>query len=646
MIRRAMSATTQPLDAATLTCVQKLRDQLRYYAVTEIAGRPFLITQNDKVIVNRLKDVKVGDVLKLDRVREIGSKDYSLVGQPYVQDSIYDIQATVLEHTKSKLIQIGLLQLTILSNKVLESRQLSLLKNVVFLLVLYHYWGRLYAKVFVGGPVRALYDFKDHLKKVVFRLMRRIPSIQAKIDAELGKTILEMEHSMFSKEGDITHHNQLPTKGLTKEQVLESLRKLQNMECADWKSGRVSGTIYHGGNDLTELLAEAYGMFAVANPLHPEVFPGIRRMEAESVAMVLHMYNAPATGCGTMTSGGTESIIMACKTYRDMYKDLKGIHQPEMVVPVTIHAAFMKAAGYFNIKIITVPVDPVTYKVDVKRMARAITRNTVMIAGSAVNFPHGIADDIVALGQLAKKHNIGLHVDCCLGSFIMPFLEKAGLPTTPFDFRVDGVTSISCDTHKYGFAAKGSSIIMYRYPSIRKYQYFLSADWTGGIYASPSVAGSRPGALIAGCWAALMKMGEDGYLDSCQQIIDARRRIQTGIESIPQLHVKGDPIGPVVAFGAQETMNVYDVGDKLSSRGWNISPLQNPPALHISVTMLWVDSADQFIKDLKESVDELVNNPGSGKGNTASIYGTAASIPDKSIVEDVAASFIDLLYKA
>ncbi|SAM03489.1 hypothetical protein [Absidia glauca] len=432
-------------------------------------------------------------------------------------------------------------------NHLLNHPRLVLLKNVVFLLVLYHYWGRFYAKVLVGGPVRALYDLRDTIKK--------------------------------------------------------------NLKCADWKGGRVSGTIYHGGDELTELLAEAYRMFAVANPLHPEVFPGIRRMEAESVAMVLAMYNAPSTGCGTMTSGGTESIVMACKTYRDMYKDLKGIRDPEMVVPITIHAAFMKAAGYFNIKLITVPVDPITYKVDIHRMAKAITKNTVMIAGSAVNFPHGIDDDIVALGQLAKKHNIGLHVDCCLGSFIMPFLEKAGFPTTLFDFRVEGVTSISCDTHKYGFAAKGSSIIMYREPKIRKYQYFLSADWTGGIYASPSMAGSR-------------------------------------IEAIPQLHVIGNPIGPVVSFGSQASMNIYDVGDKLSSRGWNISPLQNPPALHVSVTLLWTHSADQFIKDLKASVDDLVADPESGKGGTASIYGTAASIPDKSIVEDVAASFIDLLYKA
>ncbi|KAI8365363.1 sphingosine-1-phosphate lyase [Radiomyces spectabilis] len=532
------------------------------------------------------------------------------------------------------------------TSRILDNPKWNHLKNIVFFLVVINYWCKFYSKVVVGGPVRAVKDFKAHIMSVFFRQLRRLPSVQAKIDAELNKTLAEMEHSMTSREGDIVPNYKLPLHGLQNDQVLERLQALRKMKARDWEGGRVSGTIYHGGEDLTNLLAEAYRLFAVSNPLHPEVFPGVRRMEAESVAMVLSMYNAPVTGCGTMTSGGTESIIMACKAYRDMYKDLKGIRYPEMVVPETIHAAFMKAAGYFNIKLIMVPVDPVTYKVDVKKMGRAITRNTIMIAGSAVNFPHGIADDIVALGKLAKKHKVGLHVDCCLGSFIMPFLEKAGFPTTPFDFRVDGVTSISCDTHKYGFAAKGSSIVMYRDKVIRKYQYFLCADWTGGIYASPSVAGSRPGALIAGCWAALMKMGEDGYLDSCKKIVGARSKIEAGIREIPQLHVKGDPISSVVAFGANDPINIYDVGDELSKRGWDVSALQNPPALHISVTLLWVPSADQFVEDLKDVVLHLVANPTGNKGSTAAIYGTAASIPDKSIINDVAAGFIDLLYKA
>ncbi|GAB5592627.1 Dihydrosphingosine phosphate lyase [Umbelopsis nana] len=528
----------------------------------------------------------------------------------------------------------------------LNQPRLGRLKNVVFVLVLIHYWSRLYSKVLVRGPIRAGKDAYAYCLKLFFRQLRRLPAVQAKIDAELSKTLKDLEHSVLSREGNTKRYLSLPKEGMSKEEVRENLKRFQSMEDVDWAGGRVSGAIYHGGDELTDICTEAYRMFSVSNPLHPEVFPGVRRMEAESVAMVLNMYHAPKTGCGVMTSGGTESIIMACKAYRDMGKDLKGIVDPEMVIPETAHAAFMKAAGYFNIKLITVPVDPVTMKADVKRMGRAINRNTVMIVGSAVNFPHGIADDIVALGKLAKRHKIGLHVDCCLGSFVMPFLEKAGFPTTLFDFRVDGVTSISCDTHKYGFAPKGSSIVMYRHPAIRKYQYFLCADWTGGIYASPSVAGSRPGALIAGCWTALMTIGEAGYLDSCKKIVGARREIQAGVEEIPELFVLGNPIGPVISFAAKEPLNVYDVGDKMSKRGWNISALQNPAALHVSVTLLWVASAKQFVADLKEVVAGLVADPKSGNGNTAAMYGTAATIPDKTIIEDVAAGFVDLLYKA
>lgn len=249
--------------------------------------------------------------------------------------------------------------------------------------------------------------------------------------------------------------------------------------------------------------------FVLANPLHPDVFPGVRRMDAEVVAMVLSMYNAPpGQGVGTTTSGGTEvrrlhsaesiatlmtaqSILLACKAHRDWAKAVKGITEPEIVLPRSAHAAFDKAGAYFKIKIHHIPVDPITRKVQLHRVKRAINKNTIMLVGSAVNFSDGVADDIPALGALAIKNRIGLHVDCCMGSFIVPFLEKAGFPTSPFDFRVQGVTSISCDTHKYGFAPKGSSVIMYRDKALRRYQYYTSSDWAGGVYASPTLAGSR-----------------------------------------------------------------------------------------------------------------------------------------------------------
>ncbi|KAJ3101100.1 hypothetical protein HDU96_010129, partial [Phlyctochytrium bullatum] len=354
-------------------------------------------------------------------------------------------------------------------------------------------------------------------------------------------------------------------------------------------------------------------------------------MEAEVVSMCLNMFNAPEGACGTVTSGGTESLLMAIKTYRDMARRLRNVTEPEMVVPVTIHAAFDKGADYFGVKIIHIPVDSATGMVDVEKVRRAINGNTIMLAGSAPNFPHGIIDNIPALAALAKQHGIGMHVDCCLGGFIVPFMEKAGFPL-PYavDFRVDGVTSISCDTHKYGFAPKGSSVIMYRSKEIRNYQYFVATEWPGGVYASPSVAGSRPGALIAGCWTAMVHMGENGYVESTRKIVAASRKLTEGIKAIPGLRVIGDPLLSVVAFDAESPLNVYAVGDLLSRKGWHLNMLQYPPAVHIACTLLTVPVVDNLLRDLQEAIDVLRRDPSAGQGDLAAIYGTVASIPDRS----------------
>ncbi|KIJ07716.1 hypothetical protein PAXINDRAFT_182408 [Paxillus involutus ATCC 200175] len=373
--------------------------------------------------------------------------------------------------------------------------------------------------------------------------------------------------------------------------------------------------------------------------------------------MCLRMYNNPQ-GAGTMTSGGTESIVMAIKTYRDWARDVKGITEPEMVIPATAHAAFDKGAAYMGVKVHMVPVDPVTRKVDLKRVRRAINCNTILLAGSAINFPDGNQDDIVALGKLATKYNVGLHVDCCLGSFIVPFLERAGLADGedggsryklhPFDFRVLGVTSISCDTHKYGFAPKGSSVIMYRDAALRRYQYYITPDWTGGVYASPSLSGSRPGALIAGTWAAMQYMGSDGYLESCRQIVTCARRIANTItNSIPELYVLGSPPASVVAFASKDKdVKIYEVGDKMSKKGWHLNALSGPAAVHIACTRLTLAVVDTFIADLKASVEEAKMAP-SGKGTMVALYGLgSSSAVGPTIVGEVAGIFLDTLYKA
>ena len=281
-------------------------------------------------------------------------------------------------------------------------------------------------------------------------------------------------------------------------------------------------------------MTEAYRKFALSNPLHPDIFPSVRKMESEIVSMVVNMHNGDRNCCGSVTSGGSESIIMALKTHRDWARDIKGINKPEMfvfltrIVPVSAHAAFDKGAHYFDIKIVHVPVLS-GGEADINKMAAAITCNTIMLVGSTPSFPHGALDDIPALAKLAKKHKIGLHVDSCLGGFLVPFMQDAGYPL-PFnvDFRIDGVTSISCDSHKYGFAPKGTSVVMYNSKQLRKYQYFQQMDWPGGVYGSPTMAGSRPGALSAGCWAAMLHFGHEGYVNATRSIIDCSRKIAAG----------------------------------------------------------------------------------------------------------------------
>ncbi|KAJ1966761.1 Dihydrosphingosine phosphate lyase, partial [Dimargaris xerosporica] len=428
----------------------------------------------------------------------------------------------------------------------------------------------------VSGTCRYLYQSTANW---VVKSLRTLPGADRMVHQQVSTTIASIEKQVAPDIPGLATYTALPANGLSDDQVVHELERRHQLD-THWRDGKQSGTVYHGGEALGALVAKAYAMFSVANPLHPDVFPGLRKMEAEVVAMVLQMYNAPPEAVGTTTSGGTESIIMSVRAHLVWARQCNGIKShPEMVVPVTVHAAFEKAAEYFGITLIQVPVDAVTQKVDLTSVKRAISRNTIMIVGSAPNFPNGVIDDIKGLSDLAVKYRVGLHVDCCLGGFLLPFMAQAGygdhLP--PFDFRLPGVTAISCDTHKYGFAPKGSSVILYRSKTLRHCQYFVTTDWTGGIYASPTIAGSRPGALIAGCWAAMVRMGEQGYIDATRQIIEAARQVKWGIQdTLPELYLVGDPWVSVVAFSAHEPLSIYGINDVMNTKGWGLSVLQFP----------------------------------------------------------------------
>ncbi|KAJ9121418.1 hypothetical protein QFC24_004756 [Naganishia onofrii] len=469
-------------------------------------------------------------------------------------------------------------------------------------------------------------DGVARIKKAVVSLLLRLPSSRAKLTTELAQTRRQLELKLVplpeSLPEGLHYQAVLPLEGKSADWLKEEMDRLQAMEKSDVKEGRVSGAVYHGGKEINDVIIEATSKFIVSNPLHPDVFPGIRKMEAEVVSMTLNLFNNPH-GAGTTTSGGTESILMACKSYRDWARATKGITRPEMIIPASAHAAFWKASDYFGIKLHVVPVNAVSRKADVPRMARAINPNTIMLVGSAPNFPDGAVDPITDLAKLAKRHKLGLHVDCCLGSFLMPFLKRVDRDLPDFDFSVDGVTSISCDTHKYGFCPKGSSVIMYRDAALRRFQYYIQPDWAGGVYASPSMAGSRPGSIIAGAWAVMTHLGQEGYAHSCEVIISAARRLKTALHQDPilaaDLYVLGDPMVSVVAFGSN-SVNIYAVGDAMGKKGWHLNALANPSALHLAVTIPTARNIDNLLKDLKEVLIEVKNSPAAA-GDMVALYG-------------------------
>ncbi|RXW20269.1 hypothetical protein EST38_g5579 [Candolleomyces aberdarensis] len=495
------------------------------------------------------------------------------------------------------------------------STKLDVAKSALFYYLLAVYTRKAYWHLRARGILASVKDVYVLVSQFVVRLVLRLPSMQKKVTTEMSKARLDIENKLVPKGPNVTRHLTIPEEGKSLEWILAEMEKMDlelNGQKGIWNEGKLSGAVYHGGEDLQKIITAAYDRYCVSNPLHPDVFPAVRKMEAEIVAMVLKIYNAPATGVGVVTSGGTESIIMALKTYRDWARKTKGITEPEMILPASAHAAFDKGAAYFNIKVHTIPVDRFTRKVDLKHVKRAINPNTILLVGSAINYPDGAEDDIAGLSALADKYGLGLHVDCCLGSFIVAFLEPAGLANgdakgkyklSPFDFRLKGVTSISCDTHKYGFAPKGTSVIMYRTPELRRFQYYINPGWTGGLYASPGLSGSRsliylsidhfhytsPGALIAGTWAVMQHIGYQGYLESCKNIVLATRKIADTITSdIPELYVLGDPPASVVAFASKHPkVDVLEVGDGMSRRGWHLAGIYNPKAVHIAVTVCW-----------------------------------------------------------
>jgi glutamate/tyrosine decarboxylase-like PLP-dependent enzyme len=437
----------------------------------------------------------------------------------------------------------------------------------------------------------------------------------------------------------------LPEHGRPAAEVLQQLRDY-GKDDPEYRSGRLWSLVYYLDPAHDEFLQQAYAAYSSANGLNPSAFKSLKRFESDIVATAAKLQHGGPETCGVVTSGGTESCLLAVKTYRDLARATRGVRKPEMIVPTTAHVAWFKASEYFGVKLRLLPLDE-RQRADVSKLESMVNRRTVMILGSAPEYPHGSIDPIEAMGAIAQKHGVPMHVDACVGGFILPFMEMNGVALPHWDYRVPGVTSISADLHKYGFAAKGASTITYRSLELMKHQMFVSVDWPGGVFASPALLGTRPGGAYSAAWATLQHFGVDGYRELAARTSEAFDRMRSGIEAVPGLRVLGEPRGPLLAYGSSDAaLNIFAVGDQMDARGWLVNRLQSPDGLHAMITAQHLPVVDDYLRDLREAVAAVRADPTLAQKGRAATYGMMSHLPLRGVVRNKVLELFANSYRA
>ncbi len=427
-------------------------------------------------------------------------------------------------------------------------------------------------------------------------------------------------------------HKPMPDIGQPSLEILEQLEAFKEHD-PSYKDGRMWSLAYYVDEEHSAFVKESYHRFACENGLNPTAFKSLKRFETEVISATADILNGSEDVCGVVTSGGTESCLMAVKTYRDMAREKRRVKYPEMIIPESAHVAWFKASEYFGVKIRLVPLLD-DFSPDLKKLKRLVNRNTVMILGSAPEYPHGTIDPIAAMGEIAQKHKIPLHVDACVGGFILPFMEMNGEEMPLWDYRVPGVTSISADIHKYGYAAKGASTITYRNLGYLRYQMFVYQDWPGGVFASSALLGTRPGGAYAAAWGVLQYFGKAGYRTLARDTLDAVKQLKAGVENIPELEIMGTPKGPLFAFrSTSPEVNIFAVGDQMDAKGWQVNRNQFPAGLHAMVTAQHLKVVDQYLADLAAAVETVKANPDLAGQGGAATYGMLAHVPLRGMVK-------------
>ena len=453
--------------------------------------------------------------------------------------------------------------------------------------------------------------------------------------------------SSFPYAGRFDVNRSLPAEGRSREEVLAELHEIATSEDAFWETGKCSGTMYCGDHEHYEYLNEAFGLFAHVNALQRDMCPSATKFEAEIISMTLGLFHSEAvvgsTPSGLVTTGGTGSIAHSMLAYREHGQQTRGIDRPNVIKPETAHPAFDKACHLFGIELRKAPVDPVTTQVDVDWVADHIDPQTVAVIGSACNYGYGTIDPIASLSDLALERGVGLHVDACLGGFILPFGQELGLPIPVFDFRLPGVTTISADTHKYGYALKGTSVLCFRDRALRNAQYFYLTDWSGGKYCSPGMEGSRSAGLIAATWASMVRLGHDGYLKYAKAIFATAAKMLEAVHSHPELRVIGEPTF-LFSFTSDE-FDIYHVNDFMRGLGWRFNGQQYPNALHMAVPRPQTQPGvtEAFANDLAQAVSYAKEHKGEAPRSGAIYGGVEGGMTSEvdSFIKQVMAEMLD-----
>ncbi len=395
--------------------------------------------------------------------------------------------------------------------------------------------------------------------------------------------------------------------GRSIEDVVAALRSKRGND-VPWAQGRAFGMVYDGGATVHDVAERVAADFLHENALNTMAFPSLGEIQREVVRWTADLLGGGPDASGFLTSGGTESILCAVKAARERAKEERGVTQPTMVLADSAHAAFHKAAHVLGVEAIVVPVAD-DWRADVPAMVDAITDDTALVVASATTYPQGVIDDVESLAAAARERGVSCHVDACMGGFVLPFMEMLGHDVAPWNFAVEGVTSISADVHKLGYAPKGSSVICYRDKGLRSHQTFVFDDWLGGFYASPNLQGSRPGLPMAMAWAVMAHLGIDGYVERTAAVVDATARMRAAVDATPGIQVLGDPTAHIFCVAsdhqAETPLDPFALGDALGERGWFHDRQGPPDSLHLTVSYGNVAHVDEWIVDLGDVASTL-----------------------------------------